>query len=81
MRDFKQYPGWAPLLLVVGVAVACQTLPITGRSQLQVLPESEEMRMGAQSYQDILTHPSEATRIRQIAAWMPEALTYYRPAR
>jgi len=47
---------------------ACQTVPITGRSQLQVLPESEEIRMGAQSYQDILMHPSEATRIRQIAA-------------
>lgn len=27
------------------------------------------------------THPSEATRIRQIEAWMPEAMTYYRPAR
>ena len=54
MRDFKQYPGWALLLLVVGVVVACQTVPITGRSQLQILPESEEMRMGVQSYQDIL---------------------------
>ena len=27
------------------------------------------------------THPSEATRIRQIEAWMPEAMSYYRPAR
>lgn len=25
------------------------------------------------------THPSEATRIQQIEAWLPEALTYYRP--
>ena len=25
------------------------------------------------------THPSEATRIRQIEAWIPEALRYYQP--
>ncbi|MBI2528123.1 MAG: M48 family metallopeptidase [Candidatus Rokubacteria bacterium] len=54
MPDFKHYPAWACLLLVVGIVVACQTVPITGRSQLQILPESEEMRMGVQSYQDIL---------------------------
>lgn len=27
------------------------------------------------------THPSEATRVKQIEAWMPEAMQYYRPAR
>jgi metalloendopeptidase OMA1, mitochondrial len=27
------------------------------------------------------THPSEATRIQQIQAWLPEALQYYRPGR
>jgi len=27
------------------------------------------------------THPAEATRIQQIEGWLPEALTYYRPAR
>jgi predicted Zn-dependent protease len=25
-------------------------------------------------------HPSDATRIKQIRGWMPEALKYYRPA-
>jgi len=25
------------------------------------------------------THPSEATRIRQIEGWIPEAMQYYRP--
>ena len=25
------------------------------------------------------THPSEATRIAQIEAWIPEAMQYYRP--
>ena len=54
MRTFTHSPAWALLVLVVGLVVACQTVPITGRSQLQILPESEEMRMGVQSYADIL---------------------------
>ena len=40
------------LLLVVA---ACATVPLTGRSQLLLLPQSEEMRMGLLSYQEILT--------------------------
>jgi predicted Zn-dependent protease len=27
------------------------------------------------------THPADATRIRQIEQWLPEALSYYRPVR
>jgi predicted Zn-dependent protease len=27
------------------------------------------------------THPADVTRIKQIEAWLPEALTYYKPAR
>ncbi|MBI4242431.1 MAG: M48 family metallopeptidase [Candidatus Rokubacteria bacterium] len=42
-------------LLLLGVAAACQTVPITGRSQLMLLPEFEEMRMGLQAYQEILS--------------------------
>jgi metalloendopeptidase OMA1, mitochondrial len=35
---------------------------------------------GAQKPPEFLsTHPSEATRIKQIEGWLPEALTYYRP--
>jgi predicted Zn-dependent protease len=27
------------------------------------------------------THPSEATRIKKIEGWLPEAMQYYRPNR
>ena len=51
-------PRWPLLASLTGLTllllVACQTVPITGRSQLQLLPESEEMRMGLQAYQEIL---------------------------
>jgi predicted Zn-dependent protease len=42
------------LALVLLVAVACQTVPITGRSQLMILPEGEELQMGLSSYQEVL---------------------------
>ena len=51
-------PRWPLLASLTGLTllllVACQTVPITGRSQLQLLPESEGMRMGLQAYQEIL---------------------------
>lgn len=42
------------LALLLLAAVACQTVPITNRSQLLLIPEGTEMQMGLSSYQDIL---------------------------
>jgi predicted Zn-dependent protease len=45
------------MLLLAGLlllAAACQTVPITGRSQLQLLPESSEIQMGRQAYAEVL---------------------------
>jgi predicted Zn-dependent protease len=36
-------------------------------------------RGGQRPPEFLSTHPSEATRIKQIEGWMPEAMTYYRP--
>jgi predicted Zn-dependent protease len=49
----RAFLGWLSTL-ASQFLVACQTVPITGRSQLQLLPEAEEMRMGLQAYQEIL---------------------------
>ncbi len=50
--------AWLPLLgLVAAVALAaaaCQTVPYTGRSQLQLLSPAQEDQMGVQAYQQIL---------------------------
>ena len=43
------------VLLLVLSTVACQTVPITGRSQLIVIPEGTEVKMGLDSYQQILS--------------------------
>ncbi|MBI4607828.1 MAG: M48 family metallopeptidase [Candidatus Rokubacteria bacterium] len=50
----RVYVPSALAVLLLGLAVACQTVPITGRSQLMLLPEPEEVRMGLQAYQEIL---------------------------
>ena len=45
------------LLLVV----ACQTVPLTGRRQLVLLPEGEELKMGLASYQEVLSKARRST--------------------
>ncbi len=42
------------MALVVSIVVACETVPITGRSQLILLPESTEVQMGLDAYQQVL---------------------------
>ena len=37
------------------VIAACQTVPITGRHQLMLLPEDQEVQMGLSAYKDVLS--------------------------
>ncbi len=46
---------------LLALAVACQTVPITGRSQLLVLPESSELQMGHQAYAEVLKKSTVST--------------------
>ena len=50
-------------LILLG-AVACQTVPITGRSQLVLVPEGTEVQMGLESYQQILGKSKVSTDAR-----------------
>jgi predicted Zn-dependent protease len=52
--------GGLGLVLLI-VAVACRTVPITGRSQLILLPEGTELEMGLKSYQDVLKKATVST--------------------
>jgi predicted Zn-dependent protease len=42
------------LLLVLLGLVACETVPITGRRQIILLPEGSELAMGIDAYRDVL---------------------------
>jgi predicted Zn-dependent protease len=49
-------PTWLPALalLVVGAVSACETVPVTGRSQLQLVSAAQEVQMGQDAYKEIL---------------------------
>jgi predicted Zn-dependent protease len=51
------------------------------RASLDLWKRMAEAAKGQRPAEFLSTHPSEATRIQQIEGWLPEALTYYRPAR
>jgi len=79
MRRSRWYPTyWLAGLAVVGVA-ACQTVPITGRSQLLLLSEADEVRMGLQSYQEVLrkaklsTDPALNEKVGRVGTRIAEA--------
>src|SRR5919198_1754047 len=42
------------LALMLLVAIACQSVPVTGRRQIMLLPEGTELQMGLTSYQEVL---------------------------
>ena len=44
-------------LAVVLAGVGCQTNPYTGRSQLLMMPASQDMQLGLQAYQQVLADP------------------------
>ncbi len=49
--------GFRKLLILaipLGLILACQTVPLTGRSQLILMSEQEEASLGLQSYQQVL---------------------------
>jgi predicted Zn-dependent protease len=51
------------------------------RASLELWKRMAEASKGQRPPEFLSTHPSEATRIQQIEGWLPEALTYYHPAR
>ena len=42
------------VLVVLAVSIGCDTVPYTGRPQLQLVSPSEEAKMGAQSFKEIV---------------------------
>jgi predicted Zn-dependent protease len=53
-------PGVVGALVAAGIVTACETVPYTGRSQLQFMSPQQESELGAQAYQQTLakTKPS-----------------------
>ena len=54
MREVPSPSSMIATFLVALSLVACETVPYTGRSQLQLISPQEEGQMGVQAYQQIL---------------------------
>jgi metalloendopeptidase OMA1, mitochondrial len=54
MRIVRWHPALPVALAAVGIVTACETVPYTGRSQLQFMSPQQEGQMGAQAYQQTL---------------------------
>lgn len=54
MRGSLWRPGLTFALLAVVTVAACETVPYTGRTQLQLMSPQEESQMGAQAYKEIV---------------------------
>lgn len=69
-------------VLAVGIA-GCATVPITGRKQLLMLPESEMMQMSLTSYQDFLKENKLSTdvagtkRVKEVGRRIAAAVEQY----
>ncbi|MCI0546652.1 MAG: M48 family metallopeptidase [Candidatus Rokubacteria bacterium] len=55
MRALGWRPGLAFGVLVAVIAVGCESVPITGRSQIMLVSPGDETKMGVQSYRDIVS--------------------------
>jgi len=49
------------LALALGVVVACTTVPLTGRTQIMLMPESTEQEMGVTAFRQALTKSKVST--------------------
>jgi len=82
MRDVMKI-SLLTLVMVIGVAAlaGCETNPYTGRSQLLMTSMSEEMKMGAQAYDQVKSDPKmrpsqdprEIEPVKRVAARIVEA--------
>jgi predicted Zn-dependent protease len=54
MRDVPSLASVAATLLLILAVAACETVPYTGRSQLQLISPEQENQMGVQAFQQIL---------------------------
>lgn len=53
------------LVLLIGWGIGCSTVPLTGRRQVNLLPESEMVAMSLTSYQEFLsTHPLSTNAVQ-----------------
>src|SRR6266568_7145326 len=54
MRSFRRHAAVSGALAAAAIAASCETVPYTGRSQLQLMSPAQESQMGVQAFQQTL---------------------------
>src|SRR6266508_2173847 len=54
MRLFRWHPALSGALVAAAIVAACETVPYTGRSQLQFMSPQQETQLGVQAFQQTL---------------------------
>jgi len=71
------------ILFILAVLISCSIVPITGRRQISILPESEMITMGLASYQEFLkenplsTDKINSAVVREVGTSISEAVGKY----
>lgn len=56
----------AMLAICAGLGTGCHTTPVSGRKQMNLIPEQQEMLMGMQAYEEILAEERPSTNAHYI---------------
>jgi predicted Zn-dependent protease len=62
-------------LVAVGVVTAWETVPYTGRSQLQFMSPQQESELGAQAYQQTLAKTKLSATVQAVASLLGTGAT------
>jgi predicted Zn-dependent protease len=71
------------LFIVTGLMLGCSVVPVTGRKQLNILPESEMISMGLASYQEFLketpasTDKANAALVTEVGTTISTAVEFF----
>lgn len=67
MNKTKKWIAGSLFLILIGIVVACSVVPITGRRQLNLIPDSEMMSMSFTQYDAFLKENKLSTNTQQTA--------------
>ncbi len=84
MKSLKRFSGYFSVaLLILIFSHSCTSVPLTGRKQLNLLPESELVAMSMTAYNDFLrqnqvsTNSSQARLVKEVGQNIADAATKY----
>ena len=79
-RRYRPFCGW---LLLALLAASCSTVPVTGRRQLNLIPDSSVLPMSAQQYgeflnsQKVIRNTKEAAMVQRVGRRIQDAVERY----